>query len=117
MGAQAAAIKNFGSMLVDMEQIFSITQLANILAKFIDSVQYRSALFCFVLFCFVMLCYVMLCYVMLCYVILCYIYIFIYLINLFYSDDLKLLNTEKLFFVYNLISGTFYRNEGILILH
>jgi hypothetical protein len=41
VGAQAAAIKNFASMLVDMEQIFSITQLANILAKFIDSVQYR----------------------------------------------------------------------------
>eukprot|EP00026_Physarum_polycephalum_P000045 Phypoly_transcript_00045.p1 GENE.Phypoly_transcript_00045~~Phypoly_transcript_00045.p1 ORF type:complete len:1883 (+),score=230.21 Phypoly_transcript_00045:40-5688(+) len=70
VGAQAAAIKNFASMLVDMEQIFSITQLAGILSKFIDSVQY--------------------------------------------SDDLKLLNTEKLFFIYNLISGTFYRNEDCI---
>lgn len=41
VGAQAAAIKNFASMLEDMEQIFSMAQLANILAKFIDSVQYR----------------------------------------------------------------------------
>ena len=88
-------------------------------------------LFCFVLFCFVLLCYVMLCYVMLCYVMLCYVMLcyvmlcyvmlyvicYIYIFILFYSDDLKLLNTEKLFFVYNLISGTFYRNEGILIPH
>lgn len=33
-------------------------------------------------------------------------------LNSLFSDDLKLLNTEKLFFVYNLITGPIYRNEG-----
>ena len=62
------AIRNFASVLADLEQMCTPQEFGHVLASFISSIQY--------------------------------------------SDDLKLLNTEKLFFVYNLLSSSrFYKNN------
>lgn len=62
------AIRNFASILPDLELMCIPQEFSHVLASFISSIQY--------------------------------------------SDDLKLLNTEKLFFVYNLLSSSRYKNNN-----
>lgn len=66
------AIRNFASVLPDLEQICTPQEFSHVIANFICSIQY--------------------------------------------SDELRLLNTEKLYFVYNLLSSSrFYKNNNEVV--